>query len=217
MSAPTMPDTKHINDIVFDGEKYPVNVRPVAVEQLPHLERDGGVFRSELATPGRFRESSDSCFESRKPPQSGFTGMLRQKPFENCVCVLFGGRRDFNAEGHASRVALQGIPKRGGFDLPLHPHRRAAQLPRFRYTPAVPIPDNLPIPRPKRRQHLARVVGHIHPVAPFVRESGEPCPCPQRRGSRPLCQCRRAVFSVVIVLLAILTGLPGVFHQSIRI
>ena len=75
--AETMPNAKHINDVAINSEENPVKMRPVAIEQLPHFERNGGVFRGQLAASGEVRKGSNGFFQPHKPSQPGLSGMLR--------------------------------------------------------------------------------------------------------------------------------------------
>jgi hypothetical protein len=47
--AATVPDAKHVNHLAFDGEEYSIKMRSMAVEQLPHFKRDGGILRGQPA------------------------------------------------------------------------------------------------------------------------------------------------------------------------
>jgi hypothetical protein len=50
--AATVPDAEHIDHFSFYGEKYPVDMRLMAVEQLPHFKRDRSVFGGQFAASG---------------------------------------------------------------------------------------------------------------------------------------------------------------------
>src|SRR3954447_2901626 len=66
-------DAENINRAAVDREQYPVTMPSTAIEQLPHLEWNRGVFRSQRATrrsgssPSRFHlfargEDACNCF-----------------------------------------------------------------------------------------------------------------------------------------------------------
>jgi len=71
-----MANVQHLNDIPPDRENNPVDIRRIAVEQLPHLKLQIYLFRSKWTSIRKFGERANRAYQGLEPWKSRFSSML---------------------------------------------------------------------------------------------------------------------------------------------
>src|SRR5437762_2116724 len=103
-----MSDVEHLNRLAFDREQDSVDMRSLAVEQVPNFNGRVAILWSQRAAGWKAGQRGDGRPKRYEPVCGRVSGLLRSEPIMNLGDVALGLNGQLNAVGHACRRSRRG-------------------------------------------------------------------------------------------------------------
>ena len=97
-------DMQKIHGVQLDGEEYAVKMRFPSVKELTDFKRKTCTFGAIGHRSGNSANDPKASSSAINQSMPVCPGVLREKPFQDCLGVAFSLSRNFNAKCHSSGV-----------------------------------------------------------------------------------------------------------------